>query len=79
MIELLKDYDWQEVFKYGYPDAAVPLDTEIPLTPFSAEDVDEIYNNIVGYNDGDDWVMYGKLKDGRYFVIRAGCDYTGWG
>jgi hypothetical protein len=22
--------------------------------------------------------VYGRLKDGRWFLLAAGCDYTGW-
>ena len=48
------------------------------LTPFTREDVVEISGISEGENDGRDWVIYGKLKDGRWFLLVAGCDYTGW-
>ena len=63
--DLLSWGSWKEVFKYA--------------SGFSQEDVCHILASDEGHNDGPDWVMAGMLCDGRYFVIRAGCDYTGWG
>lgn len=31
-----------------------------------------------GENDGEEWLCVGRLKDGRWFILSAGCDYTGW-
>lgn len=79
MIEPLEEYSWQQVFNYASPDAAIPTNKKISCAPFSASDVAKIYAYQDGSPDGDNWVMYGKLNDGRYFSIRAWCDYTGWG
>ncbi len=82
------DYNWNQVFAYsanedrsgngcGLPEPAVPgLTTS--LAPFDRADVAELYGCVDGDHEGPDWIAYGKLKDGRYFSIAAGCDYTGW-
>ncbi len=38
----------------------------------------EILGISEGENDGPDWLLFGQLKDGRFFFLSAGCDYTGW-
>lgn len=43
------------------------------------DDVEEVLGSVEGENDGPDWVGVFKLKDGRFMVVRAGCDYTGFG
>lgn len=45
---------------------------------FHIADVERIIDASVGENDGNDWLVVGLLKDGRWFYIQAGCDYTGW-
>ena len=84
----LESYDWPEVFKYangssecefgGRPEPAIPAD-DIDCSTFDREDVEEIVAIIDGENDESDWLLCGRLKDGRWFALRAGCDYTGWG
>jgi len=49
------------------------------MASFTRDDVVEIYGIQEGENDADPWRVYGLLKDGRYFYLEAGCDYTGWG
>jgi|SRR5579871_2845118 len=85
MLQELNDYNWAEVFGEGEGGNCTPIipnrlvtDTKTPITTFSREDVVKIYGMVEGEHDGPDWVVYGKLKDGRYFVARGGCDYTGW-
>jgi len=85
----LAGYDWQHVFAYaGEPDAgdgsanikrAADHLPDVSLEPFSRWDVARVVAMEDGDNDGPDWVCVGELKDGRYFAINAGCDYTGWG
>lgn len=85
MLKELDSYDWAEVFGEGgggnctaiIPNRP-PTDTKTPTATFSREDVTLILGQVEGENEGADWVVYGKLKDGRYFVARGGCDYTGW-
>jgi hypothetical protein len=77
MLKELDDYDWKEAFKYAQPDrvpgATVSGDT------FTRDNVAEIAGLALGDNDGPDWIVYGRLADGRWFSLAAGCDYTGWG
>jgi len=79
LTSMVDDYDWQEVFKteYATPEAipGVVCDTSL----FTLQDVERIIGSVNGENDGPSWVAVGQLNDGRYFAIRAGCDYTGWG
>jgi hypothetical protein len=51
---------------------------EVSTAEFTRADVAavEAYSN--GENDGPDWLCLGRLKDSRWFMLRAGCDYTGW-
>jgi hypothetical protein len=85
--------DWQEAFGFaGEPNAcngyaetgdhktlfAIITDPKCPTTPFTRADVAKIFNMREGENDGANWLIWGQLKDKRYFYIKAGCDYTGW-
>lgn len=85
MIESLDNYDWAEVFGEGTGGNCTPIIPNpqpptcgISVETFSREDVEEIYGQEDGENDESDWIIYGKLKDGRFFAARGGCDYTGW-
>jgi hypothetical protein len=64
-------------------ESRIPIDimgsTPIHLDPFCREDVEEIFGMSEGIPDELPWIIYGRLKDGRYFFLEAGCDYTGWG
>ena len=64
MLEMLQEYNWREAF--GFADG------------FVIDDVAEVLGFSEGENDGAHWVIYGRLHDHRYFVLSAGCDYTGW-
>lgn len=77
MIERLNDYDWQEAFEYANPYPAVP-GGDVGTSPFFREDVVEIAGAEEGLNDGEEWRIYGRLGDGRWFYLEAWCDYTGW-
>ena len=74
--EMKDDTSWGEVFNYGSPEPIPGVN--VSVGSFGYEDVVAIYGSVEGANDCMDWVTVGKLKDGRYFSIRAGCDYTGW-
>lgn len=79
--------DWKYAFEYagesgeGYGSAdireALP-GSGVSLEPLTREDVIKIIGMSEGENDGADWLCAGKLKDGRWFFLQAGCDYTGW-
>jgi hypothetical protein len=63
--DLRLDQEWrEEVFKYA--------------EGFSLDDVQEVLFALDGFNDGDEWLGGFSLKDGRYAVVRAEYDYTGW-
>jgi hypothetical protein len=85
MLSDLEGYDWDEVFGEGGGGNCTPIipnraphDNKTSTTTFSREDVKEIYGQCEGERDERDWIVWGKLKDGRWFVARGGCDYTGW-
>lgn len=83
----LEGYDWEQAFcfasgvaKDGYcstPEVACPGLTT-PTTPFDIDDVTEVVGSVEGENDVAEWVCYGRLNDGRFFALTAGCDHTGW-
>lgn len=70
------DYDWRNAFnvafgkKHKWDDEA---DTDNPI-----HDVLEIIAYEIGENEGKDWIGIFKMCDGKYVVLSAGCDYTGW-
>lgn len=81
------DFDWIAAFEYAGPtlnkygangspkvQAVGPCD----VSPFTPNDVVEVYKMAEGENDGPSWIMWGQLNDGRHFFLEAGCDYTGW-
>jgi hypothetical protein len=81
------EYDWQEVFAIAgdpaggsnLPDLqTVPPGAETSHTHFGRSDVALVEWMELGENDGPDWLIGGQLRDGRWFFIAAGCDYTGW-
>jgi len=75
-------YDWGNVFAYGGAPVWVG---ELPPTEkvagFNLDDVACIdkAEAVESENEGNSWLAFGLLKDGRWFFITAGCDYTGWG
>lgn len=69
------DFDWKEAFTYGN---TIRTATGCPKDGFGIQDVAEVLAASPGENDGPSWMMAGKLKDGRFFFLDAGCDYTGW-
>jgi hypothetical protein len=70
-----EDYDWKEAFTYA---STIRTATNCGKEPFGMDDVAEVIKAENGENDGASWIMVGKLKDGRFFFLDAGCDYTGW-
>lgn len=88
MIELLDDMDWRHAFEYageegkfgsyGTPQVDSVPGAQVDTSNFTREDVLVLYAADEGENDGPPWICYGLLKDGRYFYLEAGCDYTGW-
>jgi len=78
---MLEDEDWERVFEYAaagdiFP--APPHDHRISLMGFTRDDVKVIQHIREGENEILTWICIGQLKDGRWFNLEAGCDYTGW-
>jgi hypothetical protein len=94
MLKELEGYDWERAFeyagteerdedseawgRYGCPNIDAVIGDNVSMDEFVREDVVEIYGIEEGENDGPSWIVYGRLKDGRFFSLTAGCDYTGW-
>jgi len=85
MLKELEGYDWEEVFGEGGGGNCTPIvpqlipdDKTTPTATFSREDVSLIKGQVEGENDEASWIVYGQLKDGRWFFAEGSCDYTGW-
>lgn len=87
MLKELDSYNWNEAFGYvGEPKTyarenlsiSPVLGEVVEITPFTRENVVEIYALYEGEHDGESWHIAGKLADGRHFYLEAYCDYTGW-
>lgn len=80
MLKELDTYDWQEAFSnaVGSTVPCVRFGQECNTNTFTRDDVKTIEGIQEGENEGPNWILYGKLKDGRWFYLEAGCDYTGW-
>jgi hypothetical protein len=84
MLKELDDYNWAEVFGEGSEGNCTAIQPqpapgyEGSKDTFSREDVKKLHGQSEGERDERDWVCWGQLKDGRWFVARGGCDYTGW-
>ena len=82
----ITSYDWREAFGCAGSDpTSVDRDVVRVLgergvpRPFGRSDVAFVAAVAEGQNDGPNWVCVGKLLRGEWFVVAAGCDYTGWG
>jgi hypothetical protein len=86
--QLNDDYDWREAFGYAGEEGTcatscqdgpnVESMDDTPTTLFTRADVAHIEHAVEGEPDEADWLMVGRLNDGRHFYLTAGCDYTGW-
>lgn len=83
----LDDYGWREAFGYaGEPDTCAEAPDvkpaapgmDVATSPFRLRDVAEVIAVREGENDERNWFCVGRLFDGRWFALDAGCDYTGW-
>lgn len=61
--QIKRSSDWAAAFAYA---------------SFAVDDIADVEAYVEGENDSADWIAFGTLKDGRWFYLRAGCDYTGW-
>lgn len=81
--------NWPEVFYYADGGDGCEADgkaitkaipgSDVSTQGFTRLNVVEILASSEGENDESNWLIGGKLDDGRYFFISAGCDYSGWG
>lgn len=79
---------WDEAFKFAGQDKSEERgkscverctpDDPVREDYFTTSDVAHVIAYDEGENDGPNWIIAGKLDDGRYFFLSAGCDYTGW-
>ena len=86
--ERINDYNWEAAFSFacGQPRAgccsfATPepiLGLAVPATPFDREDVEEVIAAEDGIHDEKSWLGIFRLRDARFALVAAGCDYTGW-
>ena len=60
------------------PPEAVPINSKVSTKTFDENDMSEVYHADSDATDEPDFAVVGKLKDGRYFSLRAWHDYTGW-
>lgn len=79
ILTILNDYDWKYAFDFaGKPEWCVGSLATGVSDPVVIENVVELLAFEEGANDGPEWICLGRVKDGRYFFLSAGCDYTGW-
>lgn len=84
MLECLDAYDFAEVFGEGTGGNCTPIIPKcapfdkVSLSTFSREDVAEVKGQSEGEPDGISWIVWGVLKDSRFFLADGSCDYTGW-
>lgn len=88
MLKQIENSDWQQAFGYagepgtciaGFPNVeTVRFGKSCETTLFTREDVKSIKGISEGEGEGPNWIIWGQLKDGRWFFLIAGCDYTGW-
>lgn len=69
------DYDWCAAFHEAVHHSCGSNYYEDP-GPISH--VAEVLHAAEGLNDESDWLAVGRWDDGKFFVMSAGCDYTGW-
>lgn len=73
--QLKEQYDWIEACEYmGNLRVAYQCSADV----CRIDDIAKVIMHEYGENDGPSWLLVGRLKDGRYFFLEAGCDYTGW-
>ena len=76
---MLTGGDWHSAFEEAMCCInPAPPHSSIFLESFARDDVKLIKHIREGENDTLEWICIGQLKDGRWFNLEAGCDYTGW-
>lgn len=79
--QFLADGDWDHIFgDGGYASNPTAVRArKVHEAAYGQGDVDEVIATAEGENDGEPWVGLFRMTDGLYLVVRASCDYTGWG
>ena len=81
-------YEDSEVFKYmGAPASQFSYEGSKPENYCKGRTIEDVDPKDIiyvpcfreGCNDEEDWVYIGATKNGVWFYVEAGCDYTGWG
>ena len=77
----LRDYDWEHIFEGGehYTNPTHVRTKAVRGEDYKRADVAEVIATSDGENDGAEWCGAFRMTDGMFMVVRAGCDYTGWG
>jgi hypothetical protein len=75
--EVIKTLNPVEKHDGGY-DLKACLEYNSYSIPFGEEDIENVVAQIPGHNDEDNWFWIIQLKDGRFALLDAWCDYTGW-
>jgi len=76
LVDLRESYDWGCAF-----DAALVRGYTYRKDGADLGGIDAVVRIVAadeGVNDEMDWIGVFEMADGRYLVVRAGCDYTGW-
>ena len=43
------------------------------------KDIKNVLAQVPGEADGMDWYWIVEMKDGKFYYVTGGCDYSGWG
>lgn len=76
LVDLRDSYDWRCAFDEAFDRGYQYRKDEADLGEIDG--VVRIVASDEGENDEADWIGVFEMTDGRYLVVRAGCDYTGW-
>lgn len=75
LVQFKADYDWRSAFNEA---CGVGFSLTDDDSSHIIDNVREVHFESDGENDSEEWLAIGKWSDGRYFVMSAWCDYTGW-
>lgn len=75
--EFQEDSDWRAAY-WEALHGSFNWDRDEEDKPHPVDQVDLVFASSEGERDEEDWLAVLRLIDGRWCVLRAGCDYTGW-
>lgn len=74
------DGNWEGGFVNPVQNGESIFHEPLPNIPdIKKKDVNEIIAISNGENDGNSWLGLFLLTNGMFMMVRAWCDYTGWG